>query len=96
MPGRIPFSACHSATLPGDERQIVGRIAAVINDAHNQYHHEQAGFFGLFECLHDAEVATALLQAAASWVRERGATFLRGPVNLSTNELDCGILRGRV
>jgi GNAT superfamily N-acetyltransferase len=78
--------------LARQQRQIVGRIAAVINDAHNQYHHEQAGFFGLFECRHDAEAATALLQAAASWVRERGATFLRGPVNLSTNELDCGIL----
>jgi GNAT superfamily N-acetyltransferase len=36
--------------------------------------------------------ATALLQAAESWTRERGATFLRGPVNLSMNELDCGLL----
>lgn len=73
--------------------QVVGRIAAVINAAHNQYHNEQAGFFGLFECLPDAEAAAvALLQAAADWVREQGATFLRGPVNLSTNELDCGLL----
>jgi GNAT superfamily N-acetyltransferase len=74
------------------QQRIVGRIAAVINEAHNQYHHERAGFFGLFECLHDAEAATALLDAAAAWGHERGATFLRGPVNLSTNELDCGIL----
>jgi GNAT superfamily N-acetyltransferase len=73
--------------------QIVGRIAAVINHAHNQHHNEQAGFFGLFECLPDAEVAAvALLQAASSWVHEQGATFLRGPLNLSTNELDCGLL----
>jgi GNAT superfamily N-acetyltransferase len=72
--------------------EVVGRIAAVLNTAHDQYHHEHAGFFGLFECQHDAEAATALLHAAASWVRERGATFLRGPVNLSTNELDCGLL----
>lgn len=75
--------------------QVVGRIAAVINQAHNQHHNEQAGFFGLFECLPDAEAAAvALLQAVAAWVRERGATFLRGPVNLSTNELDCGLLVG--
>jgi GNAT superfamily N-acetyltransferase len=71
---------------------IAGRIAAVINEAHDHYHHERAGFFGLFECLSDAAVAAALLEAAANWVRERGATFLRGPVNLSTNELDCGLL----
>jgi GNAT superfamily N-acetyltransferase len=71
----------------------VGRIAAVINQAHNRYHHERAGFFGLFECLPNAEAASAaLLEAAENWVRERDATFLRGPVNLSTNELDCGLL----
>ena len=73
--------------------ETVGRIAAVINTAHDQYHHEHGGFFGLFECLPDAAAAAAaLLQAAEGWVRERGATFLRGPVNLSTNELDCGLL----
>ncbi len=72
--------------------QPVGRIAAVLNALHDQFHNERAGFFGLFECLPDAQAATALLAAAAAWVRERGATFLRGPVNLSTNELDCGLL----
>jgi GNAT superfamily N-acetyltransferase len=78
--------------LARQQGRVVGRIAAVLNVAHDQYHHERAGFFGLFECQPDAEAATALLHAAASWVRERGATFLRGPVNLSTNELDCGLL----
>jgi len=74
-------------------QETVGRMAAVINEEHNRFHHEQAGFFGLFECLPEAaRAATALLQAAETWVRERGATFLRGPVNLSMNELDCGLL----
>jgi hypothetical protein len=72
--------------------QVVGCIAAVVNTAHDHYHSERARFFGLFECLPDAAAATALLEAAQTWVRERGATFLRGPVNLSTNELDCGLL----
>lgn len=71
----------------------VGRIAAVINEAHDHYHQERAGFFGLFECLPNAQDAgAALMEAAGKWVREHGATFLRGPVNLSTNELDCGLL----
>ncbi len=65
----------------------------MINKAHDRFHDEHAGFFGLFECLAHAEgAAIALLGAAESWVRERGATFLRGPVNLSTNQLDCGLL----
>lgn len=71
----------------------VGRIAAIINHAHDDYHNEQAGFFGLFECLpQEDEAASALLQAAETWLRERGAAFMRGPVSLSTNELDCGLL----
>jgi GNAT superfamily N-acetyltransferase len=74
-------------------RDVVGRVAAVLNTAHNQYHQEHAGFFGLFECLPEAQdAAAALLQAAETWGQQRGATFLRGPVNLSTNELDCGFL----
>lgn len=74
-------------------REPIGRIAAIINDAHNDYHKEQAGFFGLFECLSgEDEAAAALLQAAEAWLKERRAAFMRGPVSLSTNELDCGLL----
>jgi GNAT superfamily N-acetyltransferase len=74
-------------------RQPVGRIAAVINHLHDRQHRERAGFFGLFECLPQAEAAAAaLFNAATDWVRERGATFIRGPLNLSTNELACGLL----
>jgi GNAT superfamily N-acetyltransferase len=72
---------------------VVGRIAAIINTAHDAYHHEQAGFFGLFECLpRDETAATMLFDAATAWVRDQGATFIRGPVNFSTNELACGLL----
>ena len=74
-------------------QEAVGRIAAIINDTHNDYHKEHAGFFGLFECLSgEGEAAAALLQAAETWLREGGAKFIRGPVSLSTNELDCGLL----
>jgi GNAT superfamily N-acetyltransferase len=79
--------------LARQDGETVGRIAAVLNEAHDSFYHERAGFFGLFECLPESErAAAALLSAAEAWVRERGATFLRGPVNLSMNELDCGLL----
>lgn len=72
--------------------ETVGRIAAVINQAHDDYYDEEAGFFGLFECVNDPAAAAALFGAAETWARQHGANFLRGPVNLSTNELDCGLL----
>jgi GNAT superfamily N-acetyltransferase len=71
--------------------RVVGRIAAIIDRAHNRFHEENAGFFGFFECIDDREVAEALLNRARQWTADRGATFLRGPVNPSTN-YECGML----
>ncbi len=64
----------------------MGRIVAIHNRIHNEFHEENAGFFGLFECIDDQAVANKLLETAESWVRERGATVVRGPMNLSTND----------
>jgi len=66
--------------------EIVGRVAAIVNHAHNEFHEEKTGFFGLFEAEDDAGVASALLDAAAAWLAERGMERMRGPVNFSTNE----------
>jgi GNAT superfamily N-acetyltransferase len=71
--------------------RVVGRIAAVVDRAHNRFHEENAGFFGFFECIDDPAVADALLTRARQWVTERGAKFLRGPVSPSTN-YECGML----
>jgi GNAT superfamily N-acetyltransferase len=71
--------------------EVVGRIAAIFDRAHNRFHDESAGFFGFFECVDDASVAEALLARAREWVDRRGAKFLRGPVNPSTN-YECGML----
>jgi len=69
----------------------VGRIAAIIDRNHNKFHDEKAGFFGFFESVDEQEVANALIGTARKWVTERGAEFLRGPVNPSTN-YECGLL----
>lgn len=66
--------------------EVVGRVAAIVNHAHNEFYNDRLGFFGLFECVDDIEVARALLATAESWLRERGMDAVRGPMNLSTNE----------
>ena len=67
-------------------REVVGRIAAIVNHRHNEFHEDRVGFFGLFESVDDPGVARALVDTAAEWVRARGMDTLRGPMNLSTNE----------
>lgn len=69
----------------------VGRIAAVINHRHNEFHAEKTGFFGFFECVQDQEVAKALLDSAENWIRGKGMNQVLGPVNPNTNE-ECGLL----
>ncbi|HMP08429.1 MAG TPA: N-acetyltransferase, partial [Lacipirellulaceae bacterium] len=67
------------------EGRPVGRIAAIINHAHNRWYREQRGFFGFFESVDDAEVSGGLFDAARGWLGERGIEALRGPVNPSLN-----------
>jgi GNAT superfamily N-acetyltransferase len=71
--------------------ETVGTIAAMINDNHNDFHEEKAGFFGLFEVIEDYAVAEGLLVTARSWVKAKGMDVIRGPMNLSIND-ECGLL----
>lgn len=65
---------------------VAGRIAAVVNEAHNEFHGEKTGFFGFFECVNDYSVAQKLLDAARDWLRQRGMEIMRGPANFSSND----------
>lgn len=66
--------------------EAVGRVAAIVNRGHIEFHKEPVGFFGLFECDHDPEAACILLETAANFAQDRGLDILRGPFNLSTND----------
>lgn len=72
-------------------RQPVGRIAAIVNYAHVERHHEKRGFFGFFETSEDQAVATGLLDAAREWLKAHGMEQMRGPINPSLN-YECGTL----
>jgi GNAT superfamily N-acetyltransferase len=71
--------------------QVVGRIAAISNQLHNETHGDRVGFFGFFETVDDQAVANALLETAAEWCRARGHDLLRGPASFSVND-ECGLL----
>jgi hypothetical protein len=65
--------------------RVVGRIAAIVNRAHNRKYGEKLGFFGFFECEDDPTAADALFDTARVWLRARGMTVIRGPMNPSLN-----------
>lgn len=71
--------------------EVVGRIAAIHNRAHNEFHDDRVGFFGFFECVDDPQVAMDLFDQAAAWLKARGLDTMRGPASFSTND-ECGLL----
>src|SRR3954452_13801796 len=75
-----------------------GRITAHVDQRFNEFQDNEWGLFGFFEAEDDPEVAKALLDAAAEWLRERGRDRMVGPMDFSTNH-ECGLLveghRGR-
>ncbi len=86
--GKNPFFG-HSAAdffLARRNGEAVGRIAAILNNNHNNFHHEKTAFFGFFESIDEHEVASALLDQVAQWARVRGMDRLRGPMSYSTND----------
>jgi hypothetical protein len=83
--GRIyPFLAWRNG-------KAVGRIAAIVNRAHNERYGDRTGFFGFFDCEDDIELATALFDAAGETLRSQGLESIRGPYNPSIND-ECGLL----
>jgi hypothetical protein len=71
--------------------ETVGRIAGIIDRHNNEFHAEQMGTLGFFECADDPEAASALFSSVETWVRRKGMTFLRGPLNPSIN-YEAGLL----
>jgi hypothetical protein len=61
----------------------VGRISAHLNHLYDDLYDRVTGFFGFFECIPDLQVAAALFEAAAGWLRGRGRTRLLGPLSFS-------------
>lgn len=92
-PKRHPFYLHGAATkflaLRGGE--VVGRILVSDDPAFNAFQRLNLGCFGMFESVDDPQVAAALLDAAAGWLKARGRDAIRGPIDYSMS-YPCGLL----
>ena len=69
----------------------VGRISAQLCRLRSELHRDGVGQFGFLEAVNDPAVFTALLDAAAAWLKQRGATTIQGPFSFSIND-ETGLL----
>lgn len=68
-----------------------GGTAAGRITAHVAAKNDEQGWFGFYDAVEDPAVAAALLDQAATWLREHGCTSMTGPASL-TLEDDPGLL----
>lgn len=88
-PGKHPFhehSSLQCFLAVDENNKIKGRIAAILNNNHNQFNHSNDGFFGFFDCVNDNTIAKALFDEATKWLKGKGVSTIIGPANPSTNE----------
>jgi hypothetical protein len=69
----------------------VGRISAQLCKLRTELYQDGVGQFGFLEGENDPEVFGALLEAAATWLKQRGATAMQGPFSFSIND-ETGLL----
>ena len=84
-------SSPHQLWIAYKDDAPVGRISAIVNKAHLDYHHDGAGHFGFFETIDDPTVVEGLVSAAADWLKAQGMAKIAGPFSFSVNE-ECGLL----
>ena len=92
-PKKNPFFKSGEAQLflAMENEKCVGRISAHIHRRHLERHKDAAGFFGFFDSAPDKNAATALVEAAADWLRSKGMQKMRGPFNFTVND-EVGVL----
>lgn len=66
---------------------IVGRVLTHIHDASNRQYGLKRGYFGMLDCVDDVDVARALLEAAANWLKECDCNEIAGSFNLTITQM---------
>lgn len=74
--------------------KLVGRIAAIVNNAANEKWGQKAARFGWVDFVDDAEVADALFAAAEQWGREHGMTEIQGPLGFTDLDREGMLIEG--
>jgi hypothetical protein len=94
-PGKNVFFKHGEATrflLYNDQNQLIGRVAAFI-DNNTAYNQEQpTGGMGFFECINDKQAAFFLFDTAREWLKKKGMEAMDGPVNFGETDKYWGLL----
>lgn len=83
---------CIRWIMKDDSGQLIGRIAAFINDEKAYHYDKPTGGIGFFECIEDEEAAFKLFDTAKAWLQQNGMQAMDGPINFGENDTFWGLL----
>lgn len=89
------FKFCEAAYfLAYRDKEIVGRVAAIINHNANKDWNEKIVRFGWIDFIEDYSVVCALLDKVIEWGTERGMTKIKGPLGFSDMDKEGLLVEG--
>ncbi len=78
--------------LKNDDDEVIGRVAAFVNDKKAYGFDQPTGGLGFFECINNKEAAFKLFDAGVSWLKAQGMEAADGPINFGENDNFWGLL----
>jgi hypothetical protein len=83
---------CTRWILTDDNGQLIGRVAAFINEDKAYKFEQPTGGMGFFECIDNDEAAIKLMDTAKQWLQQQGMKAMDGPINFGENDKFWGLL----
>lgn len=82
----------HTAFVAERDGKLVARVLVGINEVKNAQRGLKEGYFALFECIDDIDIARAVMSAAEHWLTERRIYRITGPVSPTNGDDFRGII----
>lgn len=84
---------CIRWLLANQKGEVVGRVAAFVNDKTVRQDNDQpTGGMGFFECINDCAAAFQLFDACKNWLQQQGMEAMDGPINFGERDSWWGLL----
>lgn len=78
--------------MKDDSGNLIGRVAAFINEKKADTYKQPTGGMGFFECIDNKEAAFKLFDACKAWLEQNGMEAMDGPINFGENDKYWGLI----
>lgn len=83
---------CIRWILEDNSGNVIGRVAAFINEKEAHTFDQPTGGMGFFECINNRDAAFLLFDTCKEWLEERGMEAMDGPINFGERNSWWGLL----